>query len=44
MRLGQSQFEPGKEEAATEALQTAYELGDEDLWDGEDEKYNTCNF
>ncbi|ATD64691.1 tetratricopeptide repeat protein [Neisseria weixii] len=39
LRLGQSQFELGEEKAALEALQTAYELGDEELWEGEDEKY-----
>lgn len=39
LRLGQSRFELGEGQAALEALQTAYELGDEDLWDGEDGKY-----
>lgn len=39
LRLGQSRFEMGEQSAALEALQTAYELGDEDLWDGEDAKY-----
>lgn len=39
LRLGQSRLELGEEKAALEALQTAYELGGEDLWDGEDEKY-----
>lgn len=39
LRLGQSRLELGEEAAALEALQTAEELGDEELWDGEDEKY-----
>ncbi|MCP1659842.1 tetratricopeptide repeat protein [Neisseria perflava] len=39
LRLGQSRFELGEAAAALEALQTAYELGDEELWEGEDEKY-----
>lgn len=39
LRLGQSQLEAGNEAAAREALETAYELGDDDLWEGEDEKY-----
>ncbi|WP_416192408.1 tetratricopeptide repeat protein [Neisseria sp. CCUG12390] len=39
LRLGQSRLELGDEQTALEALQTAYELGDEYLWDGEDGKY-----
>lgn len=39
LRLGQSRLELGEEAAALEALQTAEELGDEELWEGEDEKY-----
>lgn len=39
LRLGQSQLELGEEKAALESLQTAYELGDEELWDGEEAKY-----
>lgn len=42
LRLGQSRLELGEEAAALEALQTAEELGDEELWEGEDEKY--CRF
>lgn len=39
LRLGQCRLELGEEAAAIEALQTAYELGDESLWEDEDEKY-----
>lgn len=39
LRLGQSRLELGEEAAALEALQTAEELGDEELWEGEDGKY-----